>query len=404
MRIVSQEQPHAFSTSVGVWLALGSRDESKERAGLSHFLEHMAFKGTGRRSVLDIARQIDRLGGNINAFTSKEHTCFYGRAISSNLATMTDLLIDIAFNPLLRDDDLNVERNVILQEIAGVEDTPDDLAFVLFQNDFWPHHALGRSVLGYPETVAAFSVDDFKAYIGEYHKGPQVVIAAVGALSHNRLVDMLAPALSALPAHGAPGRSAAPVPSFGSRVVERDTEQEHIMLGFPGLSAAHPRRIELGLLNLVLGGNMSSRLFQEIRERRGLAYAVYSFLNPYDDSGLWSIYLGVPPERGAESLEVVRSEFKKLREQAVSADELNDAKQSLEGSILLAAENMESRASRLARSEFIFGRDIPLTEILSDLAKITVDDLQQLASEMLDESKLRVLALGPLKEEDLPWK
>jgi predicted Zn-dependent peptidase len=238
----------------------------------------------------------------------------------------------------------------------------------------------------------------------EHHRADRVLVAAAGGLPHDKLVDLLHPELEKLLPSEAESRRSAPVPSPGWRIVVKDTEQEHMVLGVPGLHASHPGRLELSLLNLILGGNMSSRLFQEVRERRGLAYSVYSFADLQEDSGMWSIYLGVPTKRTAEAMQVVREQLARLQEQAVGEDELNDAKQSLEASILLAAENMESRAGRLARNEFTFGRDIPIEEILTRLTEINAEQLRRLAHELWNEKHWRLLALGPAREKDIAWK
>ncbi len=403
VRVISQDVPHAFSVAFSLWWAVGSRDENDTNSGINHFLEHMAFKGTSHRSTLDIARQIDRLGGHANAFTSKEHTCFHGRALAASLEEMVDLFVDISLNPSLDGDELERERGVILQEIAGMEDTPDDLAFVLLQEDFWAKHPLGFSILGQPEIIESLRTEDMRRYIADYHVPSRLVITAVGNIEHQKFVDMLSPRLHALPSSEMLIERKVPTPNFGARAVLRDTEQEHLVIAAPGLPANHKGRMILALLNLILGGNMSSRLFQEVRERRGLAYSVYSFLHLQEDSGMCGIYLGVPPERANEALTVVRNELERLRSDPVSEQELADAKQSLKGGILLAAENMESKAARLARNEFTFGRHIGLREVLACLETVDIKDLGTLAQELLNPTCLRLLALGPSRLEELNW-
>lgn len=404
VRIISQEHPHVFSVALSLWWQMGSRNESQAQAGLTHFLEHMAFKGTAHRSVIDIAREIDILGGQANAFTSKEHTCFHGRSLADKLPQLADLLVDIALNPSLDSEELERERGVILQEIAGMEDTPDDLVFVLLQEDFWPDHPLGRSILGYPATVSSFTADDIRQYMSGFHVGSRLVVSAAGNVKHEALVALLAPLLENLSTRQSAAQCVVPATSAGMRVVQRDSEQEHILLALPGLPANHEQRMDWAVLNLILGGNMSSRLFQEVRERRGLAYSVYSFLTIQEDSGMWGIYMGLPPERAAEGLSVVREELEKLNRNSISQQELIDARESLRGGILLAAENLESRAARLARNEFTFARHVALDEVLHRLDKVDMRQLGELAESLLDVSKLRLLALGPAKERDLHWK
>lgn len=401
VRVVSESQPHAFSVTVGLWMEVGSRDESPANNGVSHFIEHMAFKGTQRRGTLDIAREIDRLGGMANAFTSREHTCFHCRALAKSLPQMCDLLTDIFLHSALEPQELERERGVILQEISGLEDTPDELVHVLFGERFWPGHPLGRSILGSQETIAALSRGDILAYLeGNYLPG-RAVVSAVGNLEHQQVVDLVGPVLSALAARPAGGGRQPPQPQAGLHVVESDLEQVHVALGLPAPKSTDPRRYQLAILNLILGGNMSSRLFQEVRERRGLAYAVYSYLSSYRDAGLLGIYLGVAPERAVEALKVVREELQKLADSPVSPQELADSQENLTGAILLAAENPESRMSRLARNEYNFGRDVPLAEALEQVQAVTQEDLSRLATELLDQRRLAATVLGPVDEDAL---
>lgn len=402
VRIISESQPHAFSVTVGLWMEVGSRDESPQVNGISHFIEHMAFKGTQRRGTLDIAREIDRLGGMANAFTSRENTCFHCRALAERLPEMCDLLTDIFLHPALDPQEMERERGVILQEIGGLEDAPDELVHVLFGEHFWPGHPLGRSILGSAETVSTLDRPAIRAYLEGNYLPTRAVVSAVGNLDHQRLVDLVGPVLSTLPANTEPDHRRPPAPRPGLQVVGRDLEQVHVALGLPAPQATSPQRYQAAVLNLILGGNMSSRLFQEVRERRGLAYAVYSYLSSYSDSGLLGIYLGVAPERAVEALRVVRAELQKLANAPVSEQELADSKENLRGAILLAAENPESRMSRLARNEYNFGRDVPLTEALAQVDAVTREDLASLAAELLAPGNLGATVLGPVDEDALP--
>ena len=401
VRLVSEKLPQAFSATVGMWMEVGSRDEDPLHSGVSHFIEHMAFKGTARRGPQDIAREIDRLGGMANAFTSKENTCYYARSLAARLPDLCDLLTDLLLNSTLDPQELERERQVILQEISAVEDTPDELVHVLFNRHYWADHPLGRPVLGTMETVAAMDRETVREFLRCTYLPRGLVVAATGNFEHEQLVELLAEPLGNLSGGPCFGQRQPPRPCPGLQVVRREGEQVHILMGFPAPSAVDPRRYAMALLNLILGGNMSSRLFQEVREKRGLAYSVYSFQNTYCDSGLLGIYLGVAPPRAAEALEVVRAEVARLAAEPVSASELADAKENLTGSILLAAENPESRMTRLARNEHHFGRVVTLDEVVEQVEGVTTEEISVLAADLLDSGNMGVTVLGPVDEESL---
>ncbi len=401
VRLLTERNPQAFSVTVGLWMEVGSRDEDPAHGGVSHFIEHMAFKGTARRSPLDIAREIDRLGGLANAFTSKEHTCYHARALAGRLPEICDLLSDLLLNPTLDPAELERERDVILQEICAVEDTPEDLVHVLFGEGFWPDHPLGRSVLGSVESVSALDRAAIQAYLAEHYRPRRAVVSAVGNLEHQQVLDLLGPTLAALPGGGDDPPRTPPMVSPGLWLSPRDSEQAHLALGLAAPAASSPQRFAAALLNLILGGNMSSRLFQEVREKRGLAYSVYSYLSSYSDCGLLGIYLGVAPERAAEALAVVRAELMRLAGEPPLEHELLDAKENLTGAILLAAENPESRMSRIARNEYQFGCQVEPAEAAAQVEAVTMDQIADLAASLLRPENLGVMALGPLEEADL---
>ena len=401
VRVLTERLPQAFSVTVGLWIEVGSRDEDPPRSGISHFIEHMAFKGTEHRSPLDIAREIDRLGGQANAFTSKENTCYHARALAARLPEICDLLLDLLLRPAYHPEELERERQVIMQEISSQEDTPDELVHVLFGQNFWPGHPLGRPVLGFADTVGTIDRQAILDYQRQHYQPEGLVMAAVGDLEHRQVVELVSEALGALPMAPRSNHRAAPTASPGLHVVPRPLEQVHMVLGHPAPSAVHPDRFTAALLNLILGGNMSSRLFQEIREKRGLAYSVYSFLSAYSDSGVLGVYLGVSPSRAAEALRVARAEVEHLAAGPVSQEELADAKENLTGSILLAAENPENRMSRLARNEINFGRDIPLEEVVAQVEAVSAEDVSRLAGELLTPEGLSATVLGPADADEL---
>ncbi len=401
VRLLSERQDSAYSVTVGIWMEVGSRDELPSQGGVSHFIEHMAFKGTARRGPLEIALEIDRLGGMANAFTSKENTCYHARALSEHLPELSDLLSDLLLRPALIVEELERERQVILQEIGSVEDTPDELVHLLFAQNFWPDHSLGRSVLGTVETVSALSRRDIVDYMGGTYLPCGLVVAAVGKLEHQELVDLLAPVLGeSEPAPSCLNRTP-PAPAAGLHLLHRELEQVHLVLGQGATSAVDPDRFACAMLNLILGGSMSSRLFQEVREKRGLAYAVYSFLNSYSDSGLLGVYLGVAPGRAAEALHVVRAEMARLAAEPVGPDELAHAKDNMRSSLLLAAESPEQRMYRLARSEYNFGRPVPLEEVVESIEAVSAEDISALAGRLLDPAGLGVTVLGPADQDAL---
>ncbi len=401
VRLVSQRLPGSFSTTLGVWVQVGSRDETPAQGGVSHFIEHMAFKGTEQRNALDIARQIDRLGGMANAFTSREHTCFYARALPEHLADLSDLLLDLFLNPAYLAEELERERQVILQEISSQEDSPEELVHVLCGSHFWPDHPLGRPILGTAETVSAMTREDILGYLKRSYRPHRLVVAAAGQVEHQRLVDLMAPQLAALAPDPAANGRTAPRANTGWRVVPRDSEQVHVAMAMPGTSAVDQDRFAAALLNTVLGGNMSSRLFQEVREKRGLAYSVYSYLSSHYDTGQFGVYLGVAPERTAEAIKVVRHELQRLVTQPLSDQELSEAQDHLKGSILLSAESPDARMTRLARNEFYFERAVPLEEVTVRIEQVSVQDISRLAAAKLDADRLAGVVLGPVDPEAL---
>ncbi len=401
-RVITERDPSRL-VSVGLWVEVGSRDEDELTNGSSHFLEHMLFKGTPTRDARQIAREFDVLGGMSNAFTSTEQTCYYATVLDSRLAGTVELLADIFFNSLLSQEEIELESQVILQEIAMVEDTPDDRVHELFTARFWPDHPLGNTVLGKTEVVAGMDHRRLHRYLAENYRPARVVIAAAGNVEHADFVELWRPWLERL-AVGKPGAGRRPpVPSDGGdlEAQTRPLEQEHLVLGCAGLPAAAAERYELLLLNTILGGNMSSRLFQEIREKRGLAYSIYSYLVSHSDAGYAGIYLGVDPDTLPEALDLVRRELRRLRRQPVTAEELADAVDYLRAGMYLNAENMESRMHRLAKNEFNLGRHYTIEEVVASLEKITPDRLQGQAQRLFGGKSLNLAAIGPVPAERL---
>ncbi len=399
IRIVSKKIPYVRSVSMGVWVNAGARDETPAENGLSHFIEHMIFKGTRKRSAYMIAKEFDAIGGQSNAFTTMENTCYYAKVMDTHLDTMTDILMDIFLNSVFDSAEVERERTVILQEIGMVEDTPDDYVHTLAGNTFWGNHPLGKSVLGTRDNILRFDADDLKSFFRRFYQPDRIVVSAAGNIEHERLVEILGPAfLSIKPRNGFPERE----PPEGRTLVEsyfRQLEQAHICLGTPGLSITDPGRFDFSLMNTILGGNMSSRLFQEIRERQGLAYSVYSFTSSHVDNGMFGVYAGVDPKRALEAAILIVKELKKFKDEPVDGSELDDAKEFTKGNLFLAAESVDNQMVRLAQNEIHFGRYIPLEQVVENIEAVSVDRVQDLAKRLFDSGRLAITLLGPITDK-----
>ncbi|MEW6263700.1 MAG: pitrilysin family protein [Thermodesulfobacteriota bacterium] len=402
LRLVSERIEHVKSVAVGIWVHAGSRDERKGEEGISHLIEHMIFKGTARRNALQIAKEIDQVGGMSNAFTSKEFTCFHAKVMSDHLPRVTDLLTDIFLDSLFDSDDLERERQVILQEIRMVDDTPDELVHVLFAQNLWPDQPVGRPVMGTAETVSALGRRDIQDYLQRTYQASKIVIAAAGDLTHQALVDLMAPAFQSLAAGSFSTNGRPPRVSTGVKVTSKNLEQVHLCLGtkFPGV--LEDRRYAAALLNVILGGNMSSRLFQEIREKRGLAYSVYSFYSAYLDTGMLGVYAGVESGQTLETTRLILRELAKLRDGQLEVPELKAAQEHLKGSIILGSESVDNRMTRLAKNMLTYGRNLEFEEVLEAVDRVMVEDLVALAREYLKPEDLTLTVLGPVDEGDVP--
>jgi len=396
VRLVSQYMPHTRSVSMGVWVNVGARDEADPENGLSHFIEHMIFKGTAKRNAFQIAKEFDAIGGHTNAFTAMEHTCYHAKVLDSQVETMVDILSDIFLNSTFDPREVERERPVILQEIGMVEDSPDEYIHYLSGHHFWGEHPLGRSILGTRETIANFGSEAIRRFFHRLYQPERIVIAAAGHLEHRRLEDLVGPAFETVgPGNGFPERA---TPSTGCRVdlYPRDLEQVHICLGTAGLSVVDPRRYAFSLLNTILGGNMSSRLFQEVREKRGLAYAVYSFIAAHVDTGMFGVYLAVSPGQALEAVELVVAELSKLTREPVDTTELKGAVEYTRGSLLLASESADTQMVRAAQNEIYFGTDIPLATVIERIESATREDLLQLANDLFRRDRMVLTLLGPV--------
>jgi predicted Zn-dependent peptidase len=397
IKVITEAMPHVRSVSVGIWISSGSRRESADENGLSHFIEHMLFKGTANRSAEDIARSVDSIGGNLDAFTAKEMVCFNTKVLDEHLPIALDVLSDLVLNPAFRDEDIEKEKGVILEEIKMDADSPDYLVHEIFSSNFWKDHPLGKPILGTRETVKRFN----QAMVQDYYRGvytpSNLLITAAGNLGHERLVSLARERFEALPAAAPEPLQAAPATHARiSLKSKKDLEQVHVCLGVPSYPIPHEDRFTCYVLNTILGGGMSSRLFQNIRERQGLAYAVFSELNPYSDTGCLSVYAGTSLESAKKVVESVLKEFTDLKQQMAPDEEVRRAKDHLKGSLMLSLESTSSRMSNLARQEMHFRRFFTLDELAESIEQVTAEDVQRVAQTFFEQKNVALTVLGNL--------
>ena len=397
IRILTERIPYVHSVATGIWVGTGSRDEGESERGVTHFIEHMLFKGTQRRSALDIAKEFDSVGGFANAFTSKEQVCFHAKILDTHLPLVADILTDIFLNSVFAPEEIEREQQVILQEIRMIEDTPDEYVHILFQETFWKSNPLGRPIYGSSESVERLDRTSMLQYLSRAFRPDRIVVAAAGNLEHERFVDLMAPSLQTLNHAGKPFHREKPVGHRHIGVISKDLEQVHLCLGFPGTSLVDENRLACHLLNVILGSSMSSRLFQEIREKRGLAYSVYSFVNSHVDAGMLGIYAGIAPENVLETLKLLREQLSLLATHPIPDAELNAAKEYLRGSMYLNAESTDSRMNRLAKNEFLFGRHISFEEVESNIMKVTPEAVLSWFREAYHPSRVSLTLFGPVE-------
>lgn len=406
IRIVTETLQHSKVVSVGVWIDVGSRDEHDLNSGSAHFLEHMLFKGTRSRSAQKIAREFDVLGGSANAFTTRENTCLHATVLDSNLSKLVELFADLLSNSLFADEEIERERQVILQEINMVEDMPDDHIHDLFAGLLWPMHPLGKTILGSHEIVSAMDSKKLQEYVQKYYTTDKIVIAAAGKVDHDDFVSLWQKVFEKFGQESDPvlERNVPPLLPAGRKIYTKPLEQAHILLGTYGLSMVDADRFGYLLLNVLLGGNMSSRLFQEIREKRGLAYSIYSYIDSYSDCGYLAIYLGVDRESVNESLSLIAREISTLQNTPVSEEELANTKDFIKSGMFLSMENMEAIMTRIARNEIYFGKYISLGEVVDSIDQVTGEDILRLGSKIFGRQELTFAGLGPLEKAGIDWK
>jgi len=402
MRIISEEIEHVRSISIGIWVECGSRYEDDQTNGAAHFIEHMLFKGTQRRTAFDIASTIDSVGGVMNAFTSKELTAFYIKIPDYHLALAIDLLADIFNHSKFDEEEITKEKSVVLQEISMLEDSPDDYIHDFFEANFWKGNHLGMQVLGTRERVEGFTRESLLQFFRSRYRGRNVVLTAAGHLKHEVLVELVEKAFGDMGEQTERITFALPTAVSSSiTVLEKDLEQVHMMIGTLAPSSVSESRHASFLMNAVLGGSMSSRLFQEIREKRGLAYAIHSYLTPYIDTGMLAVYVGTGKGEVREVLGLIFDELMRMAKQPLTAKELHGAKELIKGNFLLSMESTDNRMTRLAKNEICYGRHIPPEDVVIKLDAVTHENIQELAQEMFNPSTISIAAIGPVSEKDL---
>ena len=404
VRLISQRVEHMHTVSIGIWVANGTRNESPEHNGIAHFIEHLLFKGTKRRTARQISHEIDSMGGILNAFTGHEYVCYYAKVLASFLPRVTDLLTDIFLHSSFPADEIERERKVILQEIKMRDDAPEECIHDHFHQSFWKGHPLGLSVLGTEESVNRISRDDIIAYKQSRYQADDIIISAAGNLNHGELINLMEAAFSKVSSsriHNGPGGELVAPSGRSIKLMERDLEQSLICMGTRALPQNHPDRYTLFLLNTILGGGMSSRLFEEVREKKGLAYSVYSYVISHADAGALVVYAGTEQAHCREFIDIALMEMGRMKREAVQADELNSAREQLKGKILMSLESTDSLMTRLAKNEIYLHRYQAVEEVLAGFDAVNADDILALASQLFDGSRLNLEIMGRTASLDL---
>jgi predicted Zn-dependent peptidase len=399
IRLITETVPHVRSVAVGIWMGTGSRQESPEENGISHFIEHMVFKGTTSRSAEDIARSVDSIGGNLDAFTAKEMVSFNAKVLDEHLPLVFDILSDLVLNPLFNDEDIEKEKGVVLEELKMEADNPEYLVHELFSNNFWKDHPLGKPILGTRETVKRFSREKIDGYYRKFYVPSNIVITAAGNLDHSRLLELVRGRFETLLGNGSVPSS--PVPSTHARLSlrhKKSLEQVNLCLGVPCYPLPHEKRYASLVLNTVLGGGMSSRLFQNIREKRGLAYAVFSEMTAFRDTGCVSVYAGTSRESAREVVRLILEELRRMKQERIPEEELRRAKDNLKGSLLLGLESTGSRMANLARQHLYFGRFFTQDEMADSIERVTAGEIQETSQVFFDPRHVALAVVGNLED------
>jgi predicted Zn-dependent peptidase len=393
LTVITDTMPHLETAALGVWTGVGGRDEKANEHGISHLLEHMAFKGTKKRSSREIVEEIEAVGGDLNAATSTETTAYYARVMKADVPLALDVLSDILANPTFVPDELEREKSVIVQEIGAAADTPDDVVFEHLNELCYPDQPMGRSLLGTAKTLQGFDRDMLQNYLSTHYRGPDMVVAAAGAVSHRQVVHEAADRFASFAGTASPKPQPASFGKGGSRVVHRDLEQAHLTLALEGLPQSDPSLFSLQVFTNILGGGMSSRLFQEVREKRGLCYSIYTFHAPYSDTGFFGLYTGTDPQDAPEMMEVIVDVINESVETLTEA-EINRAKAQMKAGLLMALESCSARAEQLARHMLAYGRPLTVEELVKRIDDVSIESTRNVARDLLTRSRPAVAALG----------
>jgi predicted Zn-dependent peptidase len=396
--LVAESHPHVRSASVGVWVKVGSSCEKDSESGLSHFIEHMVFKGTERRSAFEIATVLESLGGDLNAFTDREYTCFHSTVLSENLDVALDVLSDLTLRPSFPAAELERERKVLLQELSMVEEAPDDYIADVFLSSIWPKQPIGRSIIGTRQTIRNLSRAQMVRYFKEHYVAENMVISVAGNINFHDLHERCERYFGAIPkGKGKPKKKKSPVYHSAKRSIVMDTEQLHLLLGFEGAGFRDPFRFDALIMSFFLGGGMSSRLFQEIREKAGLAYTVDCDCVPFSDTGILSIYVAMAPRSFRQCMEILAREIASLKEKPITNEQLSVVKGQLKGTILLSNDNMDTRQESLGRNEIVFGRHVSVDEVIGELQRVNTERILEVATRMFVPEKQAVVTLSKAK-------
>lgn len=402
VKILTENIPHVRSVAVGIWVDVGSRDESNDLAGITHFIEHLMFKGTAGRSAKDIAEELDAVGGQLNAFTTKEYTCYYAKVLDEHLLLAVDLLSDMLLNSRFDEVDIDRERNVILEEIKMYEDAPDELVHDIFARTIWDAHPLGRQIIGSEKTVSELSKDDIFSFYKTYYNPENIVVSIAGSFDQEQVISILSEKFGQLNGRKKERLFTLPTPNRNNVTCRtKDTEQVHLCVGTPGLALDDKNIYVFQIINTILGGGLSSRMFQEIREQRGLVYSVFSYHSSYHDTGLFCIYTGLSKKNVRAALELIFKEIYDIQHNGVPSSELQRAKDQLKGNLLLSLENINTRMSRLGKSQLYLGRVISPDDIVKRIINVTDEDIKELAKSMLKYENFALASVGPWDNDEV---
>lgn len=402
IRVISESIPYVKSVTIGLWVGTGARSEQDYNHGISHFIEHLMFKGTHKRSAKCIAETVDAVGGQLNAFTAKEHTCYYMKVLDSKLELAVDVLSDMLLSSKFAKEDIERERQVVLEEFHMYEDTPDELVHDIHLSKIWSRHPLGRSILGSTKSIGLFNEMLVKEYYQQFYTPDNLVIAAAGNVDHDKLVQLSERFFASMTGTKKAIESAKPSFIPTQTVRTKDTEQVHLCLSTQGVSQKSPDSYKLHALNNILGGGISSRLFQAIREEKGLAYSIYSYQTNYSDVGLFTVYAGTRPANTVQVIEIISETLQSIRKEGITESELLRAKEQLKGGLFLGLESSSSRMSRLGKMETTLERYVTLEEVVEKIEKVTLKDVKLAAEQLFIPEGFGLTALGPINESDIP--